>query len=130
MKGVEAQYIAAPFHVLATNNGPHPALKWAELTARLIVEPRSDATVEARAQISNLRTKIEKELVAIFHEVNAGSSPMEVIMVTSQGSKRIIDLAAGTPWSEDFAAAPIQSAIEDLILRNLSSAHEIALMTE
>lgn len=128
--GAETTFIAAPFTVLVTSEGPHPAQKWAEATARLIVEPREEASIESRAQISNLRLKIEKELVAVFNEVRSASSPLDVLMVTSQGSKRIVDLASKTPWAADFAAEPIQFAIEELILRNLTSAQEIALMTE
>lgn len=130
METVQATHIARPFHVLITNEGVHPAAKWAKLTAALIVEPRTDAMPDARAEIENLKLKIEQVLIGVFNEVGTASSQREIVVLVFQASGRIAEVAASTKWAEIFAAAPIRAAMEELILRNLASVNEIALRTE
>lgn len=130
MEGAKAAPVARPFHVLATDGGPHPASKWAALTAELIVQPRPDALPEAKAQIHNLQLRIQDVLFAVFYEVAADTSQLEMILIASQASRRVLDIASETQWAETFSAAPIRVAIEELILRNLATANDIALKVE
>ena len=130
MNGVNGHSQAGTMHVLATNGGAHPAIKWAAITSKMIVKPREDASIEARAQISNLQLRIAEVLVGVFEEVKASTSPYEIIAITNQASRAIADLAGQTPWHDVFEAQPVQLAIEELIRRNLASSNEIALRME
>ncbi len=127
--------VTATFHVgemavMVTDGGAHPAKQWAITTALMIVKPRSDASVEARAEVRNLQLRIAGELVGVFEEVKAATSATEIVVITSQAARRIGDLAGGTQWADLFTAPPIQTAIEELIRRNLASAQDIALKVE
>lgn len=130
MNGVDGRFQAGTLYVLATDNGCHPAIKWANVTAKMIVKPREDASVEARAQIANLQLRIAEVLLGVFEEVQASTSPTEIIVITSQASRAIADITAETQWHDIFSAEPIQLAIEELIRRNLASSNEIALRME
>lgn len=130
MDGVQSHYGAAQLLVLATDGGVHPARKWAVATASMIVKPREDASVEARAQIYNLLLQIEDILVQVFEEVKSATSPMDVMIITSQASGRIAEIASSTQWADVFAAPPIRAAIDELVRRNLASAADLALRAE
>lgn len=130
MDGVQARFHAGQLHIMATDEGIHPARKWAAITAKLILAPSKIATIEAIAEVYNLRQKIEDELVGVFEEAKVATSASEIVIITSQASGRIIDIASGTKWAMEFAATPTRAAMEELIMRNLASATNIALRTE
>jgi len=128
--GVDSRFQAGTLHVLATDGGNHPAVKWASVTSQMIVKPREDASVEARAQIANLQLRIAEILVGVFEEVKASTSAYEILVITNQASRAIAEISTNTQWHDVFAAEPIQAAIEELIRRNLASSTEIALRME
>ncbi len=130
MEGAQSRFQASPFHVLVSNEGTHKSREWASLTAGLIVQPSTEASIEARAQISNLQLRIEEELVSVFEEVDAATSQSEVVVITSQAVNRIVDLTHDTKWAAIFNSKPIRESIEELIMRNLASACDIALKVE
>lgn len=127
---VSSKYVAAPFTVMKTDDGGHSAEYWAATTANLILSPDKEASLEARAQIHNLKRNITDELIGTFNEAKASVSATDIIIIASQASRRVIDIAQPTAWAHIFASAPIRAAIEDLIRRNLASSCEIALYTE
>jgi hypothetical protein len=130
MDSAGSKPVAAPFHVLATDDGVHNSVQWASVTTDIIVQPKADASLEARAQINNLKYKIGELLFGVFEECKAATSPTDVIMISQHAAREISDLAQNTPWAMQFAATPIRTAMEEVIRRNLITSVEIALKTE
>lgn len=130
MDSAASMFVAAPFRVLVTNEGAHPARKWAQLTAELIVTPNVYASVGSREQIAQLQFRISDVLLDTFEQVSPATPILGITMMSKQAAARICDLADETKWADVFRAPPIEAAIQEIVHRNLMSSLGISLRME
>lgn len=140
---------------LITNGGPHPADKWAEITAKDILdmiqigEPRADQTIEETVAAMNARKAkrlLEPVLVNIFEESHTALQQHERGKLGAKGERcgvkrleididaaphcegpfaKVIAAMKGTPFEAHFNTPDAQAHLRAIIKTRKSSVMHI-----
>jgi hypothetical protein len=119
---------------LSTDNGPHSAAKWAVITADQIVQyDQLDGDKMAAAQL--LRARVASALEPLIERVQLGEAAsllqdgahiLAAIEVDVADAMHVIKaLTDLSPWAAHFAEEAVQTAITDIIQRNMNTAVHI-----
>jgi hypothetical protein len=126
--------------ILVTNNGPHPADKWAEATASNIVDIAEHLSGEKRGAAIKLQASIidileghhstiqtgERGKIAehghdrLQHELDPAHH-LDVDAVTAE----IIAASSGTPWEADFAKPETAAHLKELLTKHFKTSMHI-----
>ncbi len=119
--------------VMITDGGPHPADKWAEATASMIVDIADHVAGEKRGAAIKLQAAVIDVLekhhttVQAVERANPGVGALDPNKYVSINSvvTEIIGVSIGTPWEADFANPEFAVQLSNLLASHLATSMHI-----
>jgi hypothetical protein len=116
---------------MATNGGPHPADKWADVTtdaiSDLLVDGNPDAATPEALAARQAKRDLKPKLFAIFNDhhtaLQAGEAkapqgldaPIEIVSETAVALAQVNKVLAATPFAAHFAQPNVQAVLTQII---------------
>lgn len=123
--------------ILVTNNGPHPAEKWAMATAQAIFDTSAlvsgDHSIAAQKfQLSiaealqphhqQLQSDEQTKLVADPDYIN---TPLEASAYAEKVMNDVVGLSKGSPWEAHFARTDVQEEAKKVIADHMMTSQHV-----
>lgn len=124
--------------VLATNGGPHPADKWAMVTAEHLLPLDPDIVGDKLLPAQKLQVAVAEALVAHHTKVQDGervqlsskgdarlAEPVGAADTVDQAYQDVVAAAKGTPWEDHVQKPEVAKIMKDILHSHFKTSQDI-----